>query len=96
MLTTMMERAVEKQKDFFMCLINFEKAFYTVWHEMLIDRLREIEMDAVDLRLLANLHWDQKALVRIGDDRSSWTEIRRGVTQACVLSPNYFLCTHKQ
>ena len=73
-----------------MCLINFEKAFYTVWHEMLIDRLREIGVDAANLRALTSLYQGQKTLVGIGYDRSGLTEIRRGVRYGCVLSPDLF------
>ena len=90
MLRTVIERAVEKQKDLYMCFIDFEKAFDTVRHEMLMERLRQIGVDAADLRVITNLYWGQRALVRIGDDRSGWTEIQRGVRQGCVLSPDLF------
>ena len=90
MLRTVMETAVEKKKDLFMCFIDFEKSFDTVRHEILMDRLREIGVDEADLRVFTNLHCGQKALVRIGDDRSAWTEILRGVRQGCVLSPDPF------
>ena len=90
MLRTVMERAIEKQKDVFMCFIDFEKAFDTVRHEVMIERLRILGVDAADLRVLTNLYWGQKAVVRIGEDRSGWTEIQRGVRQGCVLSPDLF------
>ena len=37
-----MERAVEKQKDLFMCFLDFEKAFDRVKHGLLAERLREL------------------------------------------------------
>ena len=40
------------------------KAFYTVRHEPLIERLKAIDMDSYDVQLLANLHWKQKTAVR--------------------------------
>ena len=60
MLRTVMERAVEKQKSLFMCFVDFEKAFDTARHEMLMDRMREIGVDAVDLRVLTNLYRGKK------------------------------------
>ena len=44
--------------------------------------------------MLTALYWEQKAVMRIEDDRSGWIEIQRGVRQDCVLSPNLFsLCS---
>ena len=45
-------------------------------------------MDAADLRLLITLYFDEKALVRIGNGRSGWTEIWRGEGQSWVWSPD--------
>ena len=73
-----------------MCFVDFEKAFDRVRHELLIDRLRRIGADEADVRLLTNLYWEQKAVVKIGDDRSDWIKIEKGVRQGCVLSPDLF------
>ena len=89
-LKMLMERAIEKQKDLYMCFVDFEKAFDRVRHELLIDRLRRIGADEADVRLLTNLYWEQKAVVKIGDDRSDWIKIEKGVRQGCVLSPDLF------
>ena len=83
-----MERAIEKQKDLYMCFVDFEKAFDRVRQELLIDRLRRIGADEPDVRLLTNLYLEQKAVVKIGDDRSDWIKIEKGVRQGCVLSPD--------
>ena len=85
-----MERAVEKQKDLPMCLIDFEKAFDTVRQATMIEKLGELGVDATDLRVLTNLYWGQRAVVRIGEERSGWTEMQRWVRQGCVLSPDLF------
>ena len=52
-------------------------AFDTVRQEMLMVRLREIGVDGANLRVLTNLYWGQKTLVRTEDDRNGWTEITR-------------------
>ena len=52
--------------------------------------LRDIHLDGRDLRLIQNLYWNQKAAVKVEDELSEWQEIRMGVRQGCVLSPDLF------
>lgn len=89
MLRTLVERAVEKQKDVYMCFVDFEKAFDTAKHTQLIRLLQELGVNQADVRVIANMYWGQTAAVRIGD-KSNWVEIERGVRQGCVLSPDLF------
>lgn len=84
------ERTVEMQKDIYMCFVDFEKAFDMVRHEDLIRMLQGIGLDDKDIRLISNLYWDQKAAVKIDNVKTEWVEIRRGVRQGCVLSPDLF------
>ena len=48
-LRTIIERVIEKQKDFFMCFVDFEKAFDRVRHEVLVERLRGLGMEVADI-----------------------------------------------
>lgn len=89
-LRMIMERAIEVQKDIYLCFVDFEKAFDTVRHEDMINMLKDIGLDGKDIRVLKNLYWDQKAAVKIGNGKTNWIEIRRGVRQGCVLSPALF------
>ena len=43
-----------------------------------------------DLRLIRNLYWEQAACMRVGNDTSEYSKIKRGVRQGCVLSPDLF------
>ena len=45
-------------------------------------------MDRRNLRLIENLYWNQTTAVREGDELTEWQEIRRGVLQECVRSPD--------
>ena len=54
----------------------------------MIEKLRRVGVDAADLRVQTHLYWEQRAVVRIGEDRSGWAEIERGVRQGCILSPD--------
>ena len=90
LLRMIIERAIEKQKDVYMCFVDFEKAFDSVRHEYMVDMLRELGVDKADIRLIVNLYWEQKAAVKIGNNKTRWVAIERGVRQGCVLSPDLF------
>lgn len=51
-----------------MCFIDFERAFDTVIHEIVIEMLEEIGLDQKDMRIIANLYWDQKANIKVGEN----------------------------
>ena len=52
--------------------------------------LEQIGVDQKDRRLLETLYWEQVAAVSIDGDLSEWINIKRGVRQGCVLSPDLF------
>ena len=83
-------RSVDMQKTVFLCFVDFEKAFETVKHEELVKILESTGKDGKDTRLIGNLYWNQKAAVRIENEVTDWTEMKRGVRQGCVLSPDLF------
>jgi hypothetical protein len=56
-----------------------------------MDRLRKLGVDLADVRVITNLYWRQKAVVRIDEEKCTWISIERGVRQGCVLSPALFL-----
>ena len=64
-LRAIIKRAIEMQKDLYMCFVDFEKAFNMVRHEVLVDRLRGLGIDVADLPLMINLYWRQKAVVKL-------------------------------
>ena len=78
------------QKTVFLCFIGIEKAFDTVKHEKLVKILESTGIDGKDTRLISNLHWNQKAAVRIENEVTGCIEIKKGIGQGCVLSPNLF------
>ena len=89
-LRVLAERALEVQKDLYVCFVDYEKAFDKVRHKDLFNILNELELDGKDLRLMKNLYWNQKASVRVADEESELRDIKRGVRQGCVLSPDLF------
>ena len=89
-LRVLTERALEVQKDVYVCFVDYEKAFDKVRHVDLFRMLKEAGLDGKDLRLMRNLYWKQKSTVRVADEESSSQDIKRGVHQGCVLSPELF------
>ena len=89
-LSMLMERCIEVNKDLYMCFIDYSKAFDKVQHEKLFKILSSLDIDGKDLRILRNLYWEQEAAMRVDNELSSFTPIRRGVRQGCVLSPDLF------
>ena len=55
-LRRIVERMIEKQKDVYVCFINYSKAFDTVKHEPLIELLQSLDIDPQDGKLPANLY----------------------------------------
>jgi len=91
MMRLMAERAIEMQRDLYVCFIDFKKAFDRVKHKDLMVMLNDIKIDSKDLRVIQDLYWRQQAAIKIDKDVSKYVEIKRGVRQGCVLSPDLFL-----
>ena len=89
-LKNLAQRAIEMKKDFFLCFIDYKKAFDKVKHNEMICMLDQIGIDDKDLRIIQNLYYEQTAAVKINVKVGDFTPIQRGVRQGCVLSPNFF------
>ena len=63
-LVRLVERSIQKQKDEFTRFIDYSKTFDTVKHASMFDLLSYLDIDSHDIRLLANLYWNQQAAVR--------------------------------
>jgi len=83
------ERSIEMQ-NLYVAFIDYEKAFDRVKHHEIMKDLEQIGVDKKDRRLLETLYWEQIAAISIDGDLSEWTNIKRGVRQGCVLSPDLF------
>ena len=89
-LRTLMKRAIEVEKDLYLCFIDYSKAFDKVKHSDLFDILLRHYCDRKDLRVIRNMFREQEATIRIDDDCSVYKPICRGVRQGCVFSPDLF------
>ena len=67
-----------------------KKAFDKVKHDNLFQILEKLDIDGKDLRLVRNLYWEQKGAMKVNNGISEHINIKRGVRQGCVLSPDLF------
>ena len=89
-LRQIIERTLEVNKDLYVCFIDYTKAFDRVRHEAIITILQQLNIDGKDRRIIKNIYWEQKAAVRVEEETSNFQNIKRGVRQGCVLSPDLF------
>ena len=89
-MRTLAERSIEMQKNLYAVFIDYEKAFDRVKQHEIMKDLEQIGVDQKDRWLLETLYWEQVAAVSIDGDLSEWINIKRGVRQGCVLSPDLF------
>ena len=90
MLRRLVEHSIQKQKDVFTCFIDYSKAFDKVKHASLLELLSSLDIESHDIKLLANLYWNQQAAVRHNGDISESMNIKQGIQQGCVASPHLF------
>ena len=70
---------IKKQKDVYVYFIDYSKAFDTVKHKPLIELQQSLDIDPQDVKLLANLYWNQQATVRHNGEISESISIKQGV-----------------
>ena len=83
------EKAREFQRNIYLCLIDYAKAFDCVDHKKLWKILQEMGIPDHLTFLLGNLYADQEATVRTGHGTIDWFQVGKGVCQGCILSPAY-------
>ena len=55
MMRSIAERAIEMQRDLYVCFIDYTKAFDKVRHKNLMQILNNLDLDGKDLRLIQDL-----------------------------------------
>ena len=59
MVRMISERANEKQRDVYMCFIDYTKAFDRAQYDELLKMLMNLDLYGKDIHLIQNLYWDQ-------------------------------------
>lgn len=58
--------------------------------EQKIDVLKKTGMNGKDLRIIANLYWNQSAVLRVDVEHTGQVDILRGERQGGIISPIIF------
>ena len=84
------KKARELQENIYFCFIDYAKAFDCVDHHKLWKILQVMGIPDHLTCLLRNLCAGQEATVITGHGMIDWFQIRKGVSQGCILSPCLF------
>ena len=71
-------------------MVDFGKAFDSVWHDGLLYKLLQINVGGNFYDLMKNLYYNSNGSVRIGDFQTQPFQYARGLRQGCILSPLLF------
>ena len=80
----------EFQKNIYFCFIRYAKAFDHEDHNKLWKILKEMGIPDHLTCLLRNLYADKEATVRTGQGTTDWFQIRKELSQGCILPPCLF------
>ena len=89
-LRTVGQQAIDLGKDVYICIIDYTKAFDRVKHLKIIECLSEIGIDYNNLQTITKMYWEQTAVVKTEHGITEDFQIKKGVSQGCVLSPSLF------
>ena len=73
-----------------MCFVDFEKAFDSVWHKGLFQKLRTYGIYGKSLNLIIDLYKKTKCAIKSEKGITEFFEYGKGVRQGCPLSPLLF------
>ena len=70
--------------------MDFKKAFDSVWHDALLNKLLQINVDVCFHNLIKSLYHNSSCAIKIAQKQARSFHYARGVRQGCILSPLLF------
>ena len=89
-LRRLAEKYSEFSKSLYICYVDFQKAFDSVWREGLWHVMEHLGYERKIIRLLQALYRETFSTVRVDNSFTDWFQTVVGVLQGCVLSPLLF------
>ena len=81
---------ITKRKHLHVSVVDFRKAFGSVWHDGRLDKLLKINIPGNFYNVIKTLYSNSTSSVRIGNSQTRSFQYARGVRQGCILSPLLF------
>ena len=81
---------VNSKSPIFLCFVDFRKAFDSVDHKLLLQKLVTYGIKGSFLKIIASLYEKVKSCVRGNNSLTDMFSCNRGVRQGCLLSPVLF------
>ena len=91
MLHKWFEAADKQGNTIRICLLDFSKAFDRLDHNILLEKLKDMEVHPVLLNWIANFLTGRQQRTRVGQFFSEWKFLNAGVPQGTKLGPLLFL-----
>ena len=77
-------------KKLYTCFVDFKKAFDSVWHIGLFQKMETLGLHGKLLSLIKNIYKNTKCAVKCDDKTTQFFDFTKGVRQGCPLSPILF------
>ena len=72
------------------CFIDLSKAFDTIPRDLLLNKLRDIDIKGRFFKIILSIYTNDSACVKIDQECTERFTINQGVRQGCILSPLLF------
>ena len=87
-LRTLIDKYVHNHNEkLYACFVDFRKAFDSVWHDGLLNKLLQLNLGGHFYSLIKSLYSNSPCSIKIGRNQTKSFQYARGVRQGCILSP---------
>ena len=89
-LKSLIDKFIKKGKHLYVCFIDFQKCFDTVWRTGMLYKLISCNITGLCFNLIKNMYENTEICIKNGNVFSDKFVANVGVKQGCVLSPTLF------